>query len=249
MKRIKLTLQYDGTEYAGWQVQENATGIQNVVEEALLEITGESIRLTGAGRTDKGVHALGQVAHFDTLSPIPGDKWAFHLNPKLPDAIRVVDCREVSYDFHARYSARSKHYRYTIFTDPVQPPMVRNYTTHVVGLDVNRMKKAIPVFLGKHDYRAFMSTGSPVKNTERTLDRLTIREDGSLLYLDFEAESFLYHQVRILTGTLVAIGLGKMTLERAKRALREGKRDLAGPTLPAQGLTLVEVCYSQEEQA
>lgn len=247
MKRIRLTLQYDGTDYAGWQVQDNATGIQNIVENVLHKITGETIRITGAGRTDKGVHALGQVAHFDTESRIPGDKWEYHMNPRLPDAIRVIASAEVDPGFHARFDAVSKHYRYTIYREAILPPMLRNYAAHSVNLSPDAMREAIPYFLGKHDYRAFMATGSPVSNTVRTLDRLTIREDGPWLYFEYEAESFLYHQVRILTGTLVAVGSGKMPVQQIPRALAEGKRDLAGPTMPPQGLTLVEVRYGQEE--
>ena len=248
MRRIKLWIQYDGTDYAGWQVQENATGIQNVIEEALFVLTGERIRLTGAGRTDKGVHALGQVAHFDTNSRIPGDKWHYQLKPILPDAIRVIGSAETDLSFHARFSAQKKRYRYTIFTEAIRPPMYRHFTAHVNRLDTEATEDAIPLFLGKHDYRAFMSSGSPVPNTCRTLDKLTLTRNGALLHLDFEAESFLYNQVRIITGTLVAIGLGRMQPAQAKRALDEGIRRLAGPTMPPQGLTLMEVLYDGEEE-
>lgn len=247
MKRIRLTLQYDGTGYSGWQVQENAVGIQNEIERALFEITGEDIRVTGAGRTDKGVHALGQVAHFDTDRPIPGDKWRYHLNPKLPDAIRVIASEEAAPDFHARFSAVSKRYRYTVYTGAIRPPMFRNYTAHVTGLDLSIIRETAPLFLGKHDYRAFMSSGSPVPHTIRTVDAVQIVKKDEFLHFEYEAESFLYNQIRIMTGTLVEVGLHKMQPAQIRQALSTGIRALAGPTMPAEGLTLVEVCYSQEE--
>ncbi len=242
--RVKLTIQYDGSGYSGWQVQENARGVQNEIELALEKVLKEPIRLTGAGRTDKGVHALGQVAHFDAETIIPADKLRYHLNPKLPDDIRIIRSEEVSELFHARYSALSKHYEYTIYIGEHQPPQLRNYSTHLEKLpNLMLMNEAIPYLLGTHDFKAFMSTGSPVKSTERTLDRLEIKYQEPFLSFHYEAESFLYNMVRILTGTLVQIGEGKTDILRLVRALEEGERDLAGPTMGAQGLTLVSIQY------
>lgn len=247
--RVKLTIAYDGSGYAGWQTQENAVGIQNVIEEAVSKIEGKPVRITGAGRTDKGVHALGQAAHFDTEGDIPGDKWVYHLNPRLPDAIRIVASQEVAPEFHARFDAKSKHYLYTLRTDALLPPAYRHIVAHEPNApDISAMRRAAKLCHGHHNFSAFMASGSPVANTHRTLDALRIEKDRNEIRFHFEAESFLYHQVRILTGTLVAIGQRRMTNQDLRRALESGVREHAGPTMPAAGLTLVSIRYDKEAQ-
>ncbi len=242
--RVKLTIQYDGSRYSGWQVQENAVGIQNEIEKAIGIVAGFPVDITGAGRTDKGVHALGQVAHFDIDSPIPGDKWHYHLNPKLPDDIRIIHSESVPDEFHARYSALSKHYVYTVLVGELMPPQLRNLAAHSKTMpDLDRIRRAIPFLIGKHDFRAFMSQGSPVNNTERTLDRIEIEQKENFLFFHYEAESFLYNMVRILTGTLMGIGEGSIDNARLHRAIHDGERTAAGVTMPACGLTLVSIQY------
>lgn len=248
MKRIALTIQYDGTEFSGWQTQENAIGVQNLIEDALQKITNEETPITGAGRTDKGVHALWQVAHFDTNHPIPGDKWHYHLNTKLPASIRIIDSQEVTEDFHARYSAHQKTYVYTVFRGAIRPPQYRNYTAHYdKPLDWKRLEKGVEMLKGTHDFQAFMSTGSPVKNTIRTLDAITIEEKDALLLFTFEAQSFLYNMVRILTGTLLEIGSGGRDFDSITKAFETGERKYAGVTMPAAGLCLKSIAYPKEE--
>lgn len=247
MKRIALVIQYDGTDFSGWQVQENAIGVQNVIEEILEKIVGKRIPITGAGRTDKGVHALCQIAHFDTELKIPGDKWKYHFNAKLPDSIRIVRSKEVPRDFHARYDALKKKYQYTIYRDAIRPPQYRNYTAHVSEpLSMDLMEKGVHMLVGTHDFHAFMSTGSPVNNTIRTLDTVEIVEKENLLLFTYEAQSFLYNMVRIMTGTLLEIGMGKRSLASIEQAFSTRKREDAGITMPAQGLTLMKITYEEE---
>ena len=247
MKRIALVIQYDGTDFSGWQVQENAIGVQNVIEEILEKIVGKRIPITGAGRTDKGVHALCQIAHFDTELKIPGDKWKYHFNAKLPDSIRIVRSKEVPRDFHARYDALKKMYQYTVYRDAIRPPQYRNYTAHVSEpLSMDLMEKGVHMLVGTHDFRAFMSTGSPVNNTIRTLDTVEIVEKENLLLFTYEAQSFLYNMVRIMTGTLLEIGMGKRSLASIEQAFSTRKREDAGITMPAQGLTLMKITYEEE---
>lgn len=248
-RRILLTISYDGTNYAGWQLQENAVAVQQRLEEALHRLTGESIRVTGASRTDAGVHALGQRVHFDTHSRIPPDKYPFALNTCLPPDIRVLEGKEVPGDFHARFDAKSKRYTYRIHNAPHASALYRNITAHVPQkLDVERMRQSLPDILGTHDFCAFQASGGTAKTTVRTLTEATLTQEGSLLTLTVYGNAFLYNMVRIIAGTLTDIGMGRKEPDAFRRALETGDRLALGVTAPASGLELTRVYYADEMQ-
>ena len=246
LRRIRLTVAYDGTVYAGWQRQRNAPSVQGMLEKALHSLTGETAAVTGASRTDAGVHALGQTAHFDTVSSIPSEKFSFALNTRLPDDIRVVDSGKVSLDFHARYGARGKTYRYQIHNSSHASALYRHQRAHVVPpLDVPLMQLAARDVLGQHDFRAFAASGSEAKTTIRDIAEATVTRQGELIELTVSGRSFLYNMVRILAGSLIYIGMGKISPDSLRRALETGNRLDLGITAPAHGLTLMEVRYGE----
>lgn len=248
MRRIRLTVEYDGTDYAGWQRQENALAVQEVVERALARLTGEKAALTGASRTDAGVHALGQTAHFDTMSRIPAEKFSYALNTLLPGDVRISDSREVSPDFHARFSARGKRYRYQIDSAPHAGALTRKTHWHVIyPLDLALMREEAQTLLGRHDFRAFAASGSTVKDAVREIHRAEILQCGREFVFWVEGTGFLYNMVRILAGTLVGVGSGKMAPGAFARALQTGDRLCLGVTAPAHGLTLMQVYYDGDE--
>lgn len=234
-------MEYDGTNYAGWQRQENAMSVQEALENEIFAVTGEKATVSGAGRTDSGVHALGQVAHFDTNARMGGEKFAFALNAGLPKDIRVKASREVSGDFHARFSAKSKRYRYTMRVSAHASALYSRFELHRHEWpDVERMWRAAEALLGTHDFASFMAAGSRVKDTVRTLSRCEWTQSGENLFFDVEGNGFLYHMVRIMVGTMLEIGQGKGDMRR----ILEGRdRALAGPTAPAHGLMLMDVLY------
>ncbi len=249
LRRIRLTVSYDGTAYAGWQRQLNANSVQAMLEGALYTLTGGYTPVTGASRTDAGVHALGQVAHFDTVSRIPTEKFCYAMNTRLPDDIRVTQSILVAPDFHARYGARGKTYRYQIHNSPHASAIYRNQRAHVAAaLDVPRMQVAAEDVLGEHDFRAFAASGSEAKSTVRDIRRVEITQVGDLIELYVDGRSFLYNMVRILAGTLIYIGMGKLPDDALARALRTGNRLDLGITAPAHGLTLMEVRYDEGDE-
>jgi len=242
--RVRLTLEYDGTRYAGWQRQENALAVQQVVEEALSKLTGESISVTGASRTDAGVHALGQVAHFDTSSRIPPDKYAYALNTLLPPDIRVRSSARAADDFHARFSAVGKRYRYLIHASAHAGALNRLTHAHVIyPLDLAAMRAELPDLVGTRDFKAFAASGSCVKDTVRTVRSAEIFQEGGEFALFVEGNGFLYNMVRIIAGTLISVGAGKLAPGAFRRALDTGDRLDLGVTAPAHGLTLMQVFY------
>lgn len=241
---MKLLLEYDGTNYHGWQRQKNSRTIQEVLEEAISTITGEKIRVTGAGRTDAGVHAAGQVANFKTNTRIPVEKLPYAINSRLPDDIAVKGAWVAPESFHARISAKAKVYSYTIYNAPFPSPLLRNYAYFFpLPLDVDAMKEAANRFVGVHDFSAFMATGSPVKSPVRQVNRLEIDRRQDLLIIEIEANGFLYNMVRIIAGTLVEVGLHKIEPGEVASIIRSGDRERAGKTLPPQGLCLLRVIY------
>lgn len=243
-----MVLAYDGTNYAGWQVQEGqgwVMTVQGTVEKALSLITGEEgIRVTGAGRTDAGVHARGQVIHFDTESRIPINRFPVALNSVLPPDIRAYEAAEVAGDFHARYHAKEKTYRYTIDCGPVPDVFLRNYASYVpYQLNLPAMQEAAKAFLGTHDFRSFCASGSSVKNFVRTIRDLKICQSDFLIYVNITADGFLYNMVRIIVGTLLEVGRGKLPAGCIGELINAHDRSLAGPTAPAKGLCLEHVAY------
>lgn len=248
MPRIQLIIEYDGTNYAGWQRQENALAVQQVLEERLSRLTKERIVLHGASRTDAGVHARGQSAHFDTLSRIPPEKFSFAVNTMLPEDIRVRLSREVPESFHARFSTRGKRYRYLFQVSPHSSPLNRLTHAHIIyPLDEEIMREEARDLIGTHDFAAFAASGSVVRDTVRTIYRADVERDGEEIRLTVEGNGFLYNMVRIIAGTLVGVGNGKIERGAFRRAIQTGNRLDLGVTAPAQGLTLMEVFYDPND--
>jgi len=242
--RILLTVEYDGTNYSGWQFQKNAISVQQVLEEAILTATGETVSVVGAGRTDAGVHAFAQCAHFDTQTTIPPDKIAYALNLVLPRDIRIRESRKVSDTFHARKSARGKHYRYVIYQSPHDCAINRDFCCHIrYDLNVEVMRTAAAYLKGTHDFASFCAAGSNVETTVRKISELQIQRIGEYIYIDVKGNGFLYNMVRIIVGTLLEVGSGRRSAASVAEILEAKNRSEAGPTAPAKGLFMVSVEY------
>lgn len=245
MRTLKLTLAYDGTGYAGWQRQINAVAVQQVVEEAFAHLTnGVMPVLHAAGRTDAGVHALGQVVSVEVdfeHSPLSVQR---ALNVRLPADIRVMDVTEMPVGFHARFHATGKSYRYRMGINPVLSPFDRHYMWHVPWpLDLVAMQAAAAHLTGTHDFASFQATGTTITDTVRTLDWLTITDLGGELRIDAEGDGFLRNMVRIIAGTLMEVGSGHRIADSVPAIIEARSRDAAGKTAPPQGLTLMSVRY------
>ena len=235
MRRIKLIVAYDGTEYSGWQIQPEAPTIEMYLDKAICELTGENVHVTGASRTDAGVHAYGNVAVFDTESTIPGDRFTFALNRFLPDSIVIQDSWEVAGDFHPRHCNTRKTYEYRILNTAVPLPQKRNFTWHVAGsIDIEKMREAAAYIVGEHDFKSFCCVRTQAESTVR----IRIKGNG-----------FLYNMVRIITGTLIQVGKGRFKPEYVKQMLEAKDRTVAGQTAPPQGLTLVGIEYVDNDDA
>lgn len=244
MKRVKLTVAYDGTNYCGWQVQPNGITVQEVLNQCLSEFTGENIETIGASRTDAGVHALGNVAVFDTEMRMSGDKFSFALNQRLPEDIRIQKSEEVDADFHPRYVKSQKTYEYRILNCRFPIPTERFYSHFTyIPLDVDKMKEAASYLIGEHDFKSFCGTGAQVKTTVRTVKEIQIEKSGDRITIRITGEGFLYNMVRIIAGTLMDIGGGLYPPEKMKEILEAKDRKKAGPTAPARGLTLMKIQY------
>ena len=244
-RRIKLLIAYNGTRYHGWQVQPQTATVQGALESCLSRITNTAVRLHGAGRTDAGVHALGQVAHFDTASRIPTSSLVRGLNGLLSDDIAVRRAIDVSPDFHARYDAAGKTYVYQIHNHAVPSALHAPFAWHVPqGLDVPAMQEAARLLLGRHDFSAFRGAARfDTRQPVRLLYRLSLRKRSTRLFFVISADGFLYRMARSIVGTLVAVGRGAMPAQAIADMLRTGHRQLAGPTAPAHGLFLAHVSY------
>ena len=248
MARIRLTVEYDGTNYSGWQRQENAVSVQQRLEEALSKLLRAEIRVTGASRTDAGVHALGQTAHFDTDSRIPPEKYAFALNTMLPDDIRVRASMAAAPDFHARFDARAKIYRYLIWNSPHASALLRLSHAHVMyPLDAARMDEEARSVIGTHDFKAFAASGSVAKDTVRVIHDCRVARAGGEVMLLVRGSGFLYNMVRILAGTAIQVGCGKLEPGAIARVLDGKSRLSLGVTAPPHGLTLMRVFYADDE--
>lgn len=245
MRNIKLTIEYDGTNYHGWQIQKNAVTIQEHVEKALSRLLGVQTGVTGCSRTDVGVHAYGQVAHFFTESTIPGEKFSYALNNLLPEDIVVQTSEEVPEDFHSRYASKGKKYRYLICNTAHQSALMRNRACHVrPELDFEQMGKAAAHFVGEHDFAAFQATGGQVRSTVREIYSMSVRKkEDKLIELEVSGNGFLYNMVRIIAGTLIYVGMGKLSESDIPGIIGGLDRTKAGKTAPAQGLYLMEIYY------
>ena len=245
MKNIKIVMEYEGTNYHGWQKQPEEISIQEVVESRISEVTQEEISLIGSGRTDSGVHALAQVGNFHTKTKIPARNFKKILNSMLPEDIKVLDSKEVSRDFHARFSAEMKEYKYIIYNNRQPRPLYRNYSYHVIEeIDIAKMIEASKLFIGRKDFKSFMATDSLVDTTVRTISDIDIEVYEDFIEITFIGKSFLRHMIRIIVGTLVYVGVGKIELDEVEGIISGRDRLLAGITAPAQGLYLKKVYYS-----
>lgn len=243
MRNIKITVQYNGENYCGWQKQPDSLGIQGNIEKAIYEITKEEVKITGSGRTDAGVHALGQVANFKTHSNVPVEKIPNALNAKLPKDISIIACSEVDDEFHSRYSAKGKRYRYLIYNQLYRNPIYKDISYHVrYDLDFKKMCEEAKHLIGEHDFKGFMSSGSSVKDTVRTIYDITLEKNENLIILEIEGNGFLYNMVRIIVGTLVDIGRGRIN-ESLVDIINYKSRSKTGHTAPAHGLFLKKVDY------
>ena len=243
-RRYLLTVAYDGTAYCGWQAQKNGPSVQDTLEAALSRLLGTFTRVTGASRTDAGVHALGQRAHFDADTRIPPDKLPFALNTMLPPDVRVTEGLLVPDTLHARFSVEEKTYTYRIHNAPHASALYRNLTAHVpVTLEVPLMHEAAQALVGTHDFAAYCAAGGSAKTTVRTIREIAVRREGDRVTLTVTGNAFLYNMVRIIAGTLIDVGHGKLPPECTATALQTLNRLDLGVTAPASGLELTEVRY------
>ena len=243
--RYKLIIEYDGTEFVGWQKQNNGISVQEIIENAITNITRENVTLYAAGRTDAGVHALAQVAHFELENEFEANKIAMSLNHFVrPHKISIISCEEVDQEFHARFSAKKRHYKYIILNRLSYSVIYENRVWHVMkNLDIDRMKEASHHLLGRHDFSSFRAKECQAKSPIKTLDAISIEKEGEFITAYFSAKSFFHHQVRNMMGTLKAVGEGKFESAEMAEILAAKDRNRAGVTAPAEGLYFLKVDY------
>lgn len=228
----------------GWQKQPNKLNIQGEIEKAIYEITGEKVELNASGRTDAGVHAIGQVANFKTNSKIEISKIPYAINSKLKKSIRIKKAEEVSLDFHSRYKCKEKTYRYIINNSEQGTAIYRGLEYHVSQrLEINKMKEAIKYFVGEHDFKGFKASGTSSKSSVRNIYKAEVRQEGERVIIELTGNGFLYNMVRIISGTILEVGLGKIKPKEIPEIIESKNREKAGKTLPAQGLYLIKVKY------
>lgn len=248
-RRILLIVSYDGTNYHGWQLQPNAVTIEEKLNEAIFVLTGEKNQVIGASRTDAGVHALGNAAVFDTHSRIPAEKFSYALNRILPEDIVIQSSKEVKRSFHPRHCASRKTYEYTILNRTFPLPEYRNYSILFYGiLDLEQMNRAAGYLIGEHDFASFCSVGAQVQTTVRTIYAAGFEKQGECLKFRITGNGFLYNMVRIIVGTLLEVGKGRLRPEDLEKILMAKSRDAAGPTAPAKGLKLLEILFEEETE-
>ena len=245
MRNIKLVIEYDGKEFNGWQKQPNKLNIQGEIEQAIERITGEKVDLMASGRTDAGVHAMGQVANFKTNSNMPIEKFPIALNANLKKSIVIKSAEEVEERFHSRLNCKRKTYRYVINNSKYGTAIYRYLETHIpIKLDIQKMQQAIKYFEGEHDFKAFKASGTSSKSSVRTIYKAEVLDAGNeRIYIELTGNGFLYNMVRIISGTLVDVGLGKIEPEEIENIILSKDRQHAGKTLPPQGLYLLTVEY------
>jgi len=244
MKNVKLTIEYDGKDFNGWQKQPTKLNIQGEIERAIKDITGEDVELNASGRTDAGVHALGQVANFKTNSNIPIEKFPIALNTKLKRSIRILSAEKVDDNFHSRYNCKKKTYRYVINNSENGTAIYRNLEYNFTQkLDVEKMKEAAKYFIGEHDFKGFKASGTSSKSSVRTIYNAEVYQENQKVIIELTGNGFLYNMVRIISGTLIDVGIGKILPNEIENIIKSGDRERAGKTLPPQGLYLVKVEY------
>lgn len=244
MRRLKCVVSYDGTDYSGFQVQPDQITVQGEIEAALQRITGETIQIAGSGRTDAGVHARGQVFHFDTKSTIPVEKWRFVFNNQLPDAIIIQSVEEVDGHFHSRFDVKEKEYRYCVDNGEVPDLFRHRYAEHIrFPLNVVSMQQAANDLIGEHDFTSFCSAKTHVEDKVRTIFEVSVVRELDLVWIICRGNGFLYNMVRIIAGTLIEVGQGRRAPEEIKNILAACDREKAGLTAPAKGLTMWNVVY------
>ena len=246
MKRVKLIVAYDGTNYSGWQLQKNAVTIEQKLNEALFDLLGEEIQVTGASRTDAGVHSLGNVCVFDTNTRMPAEKISYALNTRLPDDIVVQSSCEVDADFHPRAGKSAKTYEYRILNREFRDPTRRlNTYFYHYELNIEAMQRAASYLEGEHDFKSFCSVHAQVETTVRTIYQCTVSRIEDEIHIRVTGNGFLYNMVRIIAGTLIEVGAGKRQPEEIKKMLEATDRQTAGPTAPAHGLTMIGIEYKE----
>lgn len=249
MKRYKLTIQYDGTNYRGWQKQKNGISVQEVLTDALKKIAVGEVKVTGSGRTDSGVHAKGQVAHVDMSTSVPSNKIAQAVNVHLPSDVAVTYSEEVDFDFHARYGAKAKTYRYRTYVSQTTLPLLDRYALRLERMpDVQKMQECAKIFLGEHDFRGFMASGSSVKDTVRTIYDIWVKSDEDEIVFSVTGNGFLYNMVRIMVGTLLDVGYSRRSIDEVRQAIEGGDRSHLGKTVSSRGLTLHSVVYTDKKE-
>ncbi len=245
VRHLALLTEFDGSAFNGWQTQARGRTVQQTLLKAVQELTGEKdLRLTGSSRTDSGVHARGHVSHFKTLNKIPADRLPLALNSLLPEDLAVRAACEVAADFHAQYHAKGKIYSYRIWRGRIRPAISRQQLCHLPGpLDLDLIRQAMPYLLGRHDFQSLMDAGSCDRNPVRTIHSLSLEAQGPQIALKVQGDGFLYHMVRIIVGTLVAVGQGKISPDDMPAIIQGKDRKKAGKTMPPQGLCLEQVLY------
>jgi len=248
MRNIKLTIEYDGTNYCGWQRQARLKSIQAVIEQSLNKLLQQKVKVFGSGRTDAGVHAKGQVANFQAETGLGLENIRNGLNALLPEEIAVREIKEVSPGFNSRYAAKSKVYRYTILRQETRSPFFRNHSLFIpYGLNIEVMKKAASYLEGRHNFRSFQTQNKENPHPERTIKRLKINAKENFIYIDIEADGFLHNMVRRIVGVLLEVGRGKLKPVQVRKILEANDPRLGGPTVPARGLCLMRVKYPAQK--
>ena len=241
--RIVLGIQYDGKDFCGWQIQPNERTVQQTIEDALFKLTGKKCSLTGSGRTDSGVHALCQIAHFDIEGGLPAEKYAPALNGLLPSDVQILFSFLAPSDFHARFGAKKKTYVYTFYVSDVKLPLLEPYAQRIFNVDYKKMQEGAKYLVGEHDFKCFLASNSSVVNTVRTIYSCKISKKGNKIILEVCGNGFLYNMVRTIAGTLLYVGEGRFAPEYVKEIIASQSREKAGKTMPAKGLMLKSVCY------
>lgn len=246
MTKIGLTVIYDGTQYCGWQIQPNGVTVQETIQNAIEKVTGEKVNLTGSGRTDAGVHAEGQFAHFETNSAVPPEKFFKAINVHLPEDIRVQKSQLLPDDFHAVKSAKKKTYKYSVYTGETENPVIDRFATYLPqSPDFKLMKKCAKLFVGEHDFKGFSATGGSAKTSVRTIYKIRLVKKSERTDIYITGNGFLYKMVRMIVGTIVQAGLKKVDFLEIKTSLKTGEKPKNQQTMPAKGLCLVKVEYSE----